>query len=761
MAMVLRYVNDKGQIIERFVGVQYVTDTTSSALKEAIDEFFSSANLSFSKLRRQGYDRASNMRGEFNGLKTKILREQPCAFYVHCFAHQLQLALVAVAKKNIDVNSFFTTANSLVNVVGASCKRRDALRAQYQEELVRAFEEDCLIMGRDLNQETTLKCAGDTRWNSHYAILGITNTLSLALQKKDQDIVSAMSLVATCEENLQFMRDNEFEELVEQASLFCYKHDIIVPTMDEEYVIPGRSRRNAPMKTNYHRYCVEMFIHVIDGQLVELNDRFNEVSTELLTCLACLSPKNNFVAFDKRKLVRLAQFYPYDFSDRDLLMLEDQLGVYVHHMRSSIDFSQLEGISSLAEKMVEKGMNEIFPYVYLLLTLTLVLPVATASVERAFSAMNIIKNPLHNRMGDQWLNDSLIVYIERDVFACIDNETIMQRFQNMKTRQKFQNFYAKPPWPHNPGSATAHCPIHSCSLSGSMHLMITCLHLGITKPKHPTDGTLRYPLPKALLTTISELEPTCFSQASKSHKWRSAMSKEINALLKNNTWSLVPPSPHHNTVGSKWVFRIKRKPDGSIERYKACLVAKGFHQQLGIDYGETFNPIVKPTTIRTILSVAISRGWPLRQLDVKNAFLHGFLQKDVYMIQPPVFIDPDRPNYVYKLHKSLYGLKQAPRAWFHRISSFLITIGFTQIGHYSPSLQRWFCPTPMVRILPSQTEFCELVGCLQYLTLTRPNIAYAVNTVSQFMNASRAPHLVAAKRILQYVKRTVDHGSCI
>ncbi|CAL8161455.1 unnamed protein product [Prunus armeniaca] len=435
MAMVLRYVNDKGQIIERFVGVQHVTDTTSSALKEAIDEFFSSANLSFSKLRGQGYDGASNMRGEFNGLKTKILREQPCAFYVHCFAHQLQLALVAVAKKNIDVNSFFTTANSLVNVVGASCKRRDALRAQYQEELVRAFEEDCLITGRGLNQETTLKRAGDTRWNSYYAILGITNTLSLALQKKDQDIVSAMSLVTTCKENLQFMRDNEFEELVEQASLFCYKHDIIVTTMDEEYVIPGRSRRNAPMKTNYHRYRVEMFIHVIDGQLVKLNDRFNEVSTELLTCLACLSPKNNFVAFDKRKLVHLAQFYPYDFSDRDLLMLEDQLGVYVHHMRSSIDFSQLEGISSLAEKMVEKGMHEIFPYVYLLLTLALVLPVATASVERTFSAMNIIKNLLRNRMGDQWLNDSLIVYIERDVFACIDNETIMQCFQNMKTRR--------------------------------------------------------------------------------------------------------------------------------------------------------------------------------------------------------------------------------------------------------------------------------------------------------------------------------------
>ncbi|KAI5343884.1 hypothetical protein L3X38_011760 [Prunus dulcis] len=97
---------------------------------------------------RACYDGASNMRGVLNGLKTKMLREQPCACYVHCFAHQLQLALVAIAKKNIDIPSFFTTTNSVVNYVGASCKRRDALRAQLQEELVIAFENDCLITGQ-------------------------------------------------------------------------------------------------------------------------------------------------------------------------------------------------------------------------------------------------------------------------------------------------------------------------------------------------------------------------------------------------------------------------------------------------------------------------------------------------------------------------------------------------------------------------------------------------------------------------------------
>ncbi|CAL8174778.1 unnamed protein product [Prunus armeniaca] len=145
MVMVVHYVNNERQIIEMFVGIQHVTDTTSSALKKSIDEFFFFRGLSISKLRGLDYDGASNMEGEFNGLKTNILREQPCAFYVHCFAHQLQLALVDVTKKNIDVASFFTTANTLVNVVRASCKHHDALRTQYQEDLVHAFNEGCLI----------------------------------------------------------------------------------------------------------------------------------------------------------------------------------------------------------------------------------------------------------------------------------------------------------------------------------------------------------------------------------------------------------------------------------------------------------------------------------------------------------------------------------------------------------------------------------------------------------------------------------------
>jgi hypothetical protein len=191
-----------------------------------------------------------------------------------------------------------------------------------------------------------------------------------------------------------------------------------------------------------------------------------------------------------------------------------------------------------------------------------------------------------------------------------------------------------------------------------------------------TDGTVRYPLPRALLSEAAITEPTCFTNAVKVNEWRTAMQTEFNALLKNNTWTLVPASVAQNVVGCKWVFKLKRKADGSIERHKARLVAKGFHQHVGIDYGETFSPVVKPTTIRTVLSHAYSAGWSMKQIDIQNAFLHGILSEDVYMEQPPGFIHPSYPHHICKLKKALYGLKQAPRAWFARLSGKLIELGF-------------------------------------------------------------------------------------
>ena len=171
-------------------------------------------------------------------------------------------------------------------------------------------------------------------------------------------------------------------------------------------------------------------------------------------------------------------------------------------------------------------------------------------------------------------------------------------------------------------------------------------------------------------------EPRHFQAALGIPHWRAAMEQEFQALLKNDTWQLVPPVSGVNIIDSKWVFKVKRHADGSIERYKARLVAKGFKQRYGLDYEDTFSPVIKPTTIRLLLSLAVTRGWFLRQLDVQNAFLHGVLEEEVYMRQPPGFVDPARPNHLCRLFKALYGLKQAPRAWHARLGSVLRALGF-------------------------------------------------------------------------------------
>ncbi|XP_070682361.1 uncharacterized protein [Malus domestica] len=305
-----------------------------------------------STLRGQGYDGASNMKGELNGLRTKILNKCPQAFYVHCFAHQLQLALVAVAKGIEGVAIFFNNASILVNTIGSSCKRRDAFREKQLEQIKKALDIGDLEMGKGLNQESSLMRPCDTCWNSHYGT-----------------IVSIIVM---------------FEAVVEV--LEWIKNDINQDNFGEA---------------------------ILDMQLKELNDCFDEVNTELLFCMACLSPVNNFASFDKAKIVRLAQFYPQDFDGMDFINLPIQLDNYIHDMKMHSEFSSLKGIGDLAKELVKTRRCANYMLVYNLLTLALVLPVAIASVERAFSAMKIVKTPLRNKMEDQWLSDSMLVYIER------------------------------------------------------------------------------------------------------------------------------------------------------------------------------------------------------------------------------------------------------------------------------------------------------------------------------------------------------------
>ena len=156
------------------------------------------------------------------------------------------------------------------------------------------------------------------------------------------------------------------------------------------------------------------------------------------------------------------------------------------------------------------------------------------------------------------------------------------------------------------------------------------------------------------------------------------MLEEMKALEKNNTWELVKLPHGKEPVGCKWVYTIKQNPDGKVERYKARLVAKGYTQTYGIYYEETFAPVAKMSSVRTLISCASNLSWDLHQLDVKNAFLHGDLQEEIYMHIPPGFDTAQTKDKVLRLHRSLYGLKQSPHAWFDRFRRSLLKMGYHQ-----------------------------------------------------------------------------------
>jgi hypothetical protein len=195
--------------------------------------------------------------------------------------------------------------------------------------------------------------------------------------------------------------------------------------------------------------------------------------------------------------------------------------------------------------------------------------------------------------------------------------------------------------------------------------------------KKRTDGTIAW---SCVLAAHAQLKhthpPRDYQEALRTPHWRDAMETEFSALQANGTWRLVPPLPGVNLIDSRWVFKVKLHADGSIERYKARLVAKGYKQRFGLDCDETFSPVVKPATILLLLSMALSHRWHLRQLDIQNAFLNGYLDEEVYMRQPPGFVDSNKPGHYCKLVRSLYGLKEAPRVWHARLSQVLGSLGF-------------------------------------------------------------------------------------
>jgi len=312
---------------------------------------------------------------------------------------------------------------------------------------------------------------------------------------------------------------------------------------------------------------------------------------------------------------------------------------------------------------------------------------------------------------------------------------------------------------------------------------------------------------------------------------------------------LVPRPNDRKVIGVKWVYRTKLNPNGSINKYKARLVVKGCSQVAGVDFGDTFAPVARHETIRLLAAISAQNGWTMYHMDVKSAFLNGTLQEEIYVEQPPGFIIAKHEGDVYKLHKALYGLKQAPRAWYSRIDSYFMQMGFkrsqneatlyvktngngamiivslyvddllltrgdeaeilefkkcmlaefemTDLGEmnyflgmeiqqekrgifltqrkYGIDILRKFkmencneVVTPLVvneKLTKmdgdgkaDESHYRSLVGSLLYLTATRPDLMYASSLLSRFMHAPSLTHLSVDKRILRYLKGTLDYG---
>ncbi|WVZ90654.1 hypothetical protein U9M48_036936 [Paspalum notatum var. saurae] len=204
-------------------------------------------------------------------------------------------------------------------------------------------------------------------------------------------------------------------------------------------------------------------------------------------------------------------------------------------------------------------------------------------------------------------------------------------------------------------------------------------------PPHGMIGDIHQPVTRSSVNSlaffshsayVASFEPRDVSHALSDPNWVNAMHEELENFERNHVWDLVEPPPNCRPIGTKWVFKNKQSEDRMVVKNKAILVAQGFCQKEGIYYEETFAPVARLEAIRILLAFAASKGFKLQQMDVKSAFLNGFIEEEVYVRQPPGFESARFPDRVYKVRKALYGLKQAPRAWYARLKSFLLKSGF-------------------------------------------------------------------------------------
>ncbi|KDO49109.1 hypothetical protein CISIN_1g046102mg, partial [Citrus sinensis] len=315
----------------------------------------SNHTLDIQNIRGQGYDDPSNMR-----------------------AHRLQLALVAASRMIIHVHQFFTKLTSVVNVVGASCKR---------------------------NNE-----AGETRWGSHF--------------KSVSNLINMFS--ATCEVLINIvkdgkMRDKEWQNLLENVIYICKARNIDIPDMNARYIArQGRARNQEDNFTIEQHYWVNIFYTTIDSQLQELDIRFNDSSVELLMLSSTLDFREGYDSF------RIDNIY------NEKIYLRVQLDHYNYNVVQDPKCKNLSSLSDLCQWLARTRSSSIYLLVYRIIVLVLTLLVSTATTERSFSTMRIVKTRLRNKMDDDFLTDTLITYIERDIAEKINMESVIDDFRDMK-----------------------------------------------------------------------------------------------------------------------------------------------------------------------------------------------------------------------------------------------------------------------------------------------------------------------------------------
>ncbi|XP_073050714.1 uncharacterized protein [Primulina eburnea] len=465
MAIVLRFVDREGFLMERFFDIVHVSDTTAVTLKKEICNVLGQHNFHIKDIRGQGYDGASNMRGSWNGLQALFLRDSPQAYYVHCFAHRLQLSLVAAAEKESSIWLFFSKLNSICNLIKASPKRHTELQSAQAIEIATMVATGIRETGTGLNQIGTLQRAGKTRWSSHFesicsmidmyssviivlehmteeassnSIRGeATDLLCRALQEKSLDILNAMDFVSTTKDLLHTLRAEGYDILLMIVQSVCENNGIEIPDMNAWYrSATGRSSQQRDSITFEHHYHFDVFNAAIDFQVEELNSRFNDGAVELLRLSSALEPRDNFKLFNADDIYNLAEkFYPSDFNKQELHYLKSQLDHYkfdiIHHER----FQNIGTISELCRRLLETEKTRHYHLIDRLIRLVLTLPVSTATTERSFSAMKLLKTSLRNKMEEELLADSMIVYIEREFTASIDIDSVIDEFYSMKNRR--------------------------------------------------------------------------------------------------------------------------------------------------------------------------------------------------------------------------------------------------------------------------------------------------------------------------------------